>query len=107
MQEIFYFKKIFRDIETSTTKCVHLNGGIEFNKTCLTNGNFPKYRHNTYVYKYYKYCHNTIEIYLHHSVFYMYALYILLWQMWENLCKKITQFITQTQEISKTSHLKQ
>ena len=28
-----------------TKKCVHLNGAIEFNKTCPTNGIFPKYCH--------------------------------------------------------------
>ena len=38
-------KKIFRNIEKATKKCVRLNGAIEFNKTCLTNGIFPKYCH--------------------------------------------------------------
>ena len=43
MKEIYHFKKIFRDMEKATNKCVHLNGAIEFNKTCLTNGIFPKF----------------------------------------------------------------
>ena len=43
LNEIHHFKKIFRDIEKATKKCVHLNGTIEFNKTCLTNGIFLKY----------------------------------------------------------------
>ena len=38
-----HYKKIFRDIEKATKKCVHLNGAIKFNKTCLTNRIFPKY----------------------------------------------------------------
>ena len=41
--------KICRDIEKATKKCVHWNGAIEFNKTCLTNGIFPKYCH-IYIY---------------------------------------------------------
>ena len=45
INEIYLYKKIFRDIEKATKKCVHLNGAIEFNKTCLTNGIFPKYCH--------------------------------------------------------------
>ena len=48
INEIYLYKKIFRDIEKATIKCVHLNGAIEFNKTCLTNGMFPKY----YIYIY-------------------------------------------------------
>ena len=52
MQEIYQSKKIFLDIEKPTKKCVHrLNGAIEFNKTCLTNGIFPKYCH-IYIYFY-------------------------------------------------------
>ena len=43
MQEILKFKKNFWDMEISTKKCVHFNGAIEFNKTCLTNGIFYKY----------------------------------------------------------------
>ena len=35
----------FRDIELATKKCVHLNGAIEFNITCVTSGIFPKYCH--------------------------------------------------------------
>ena len=30
MNEIYHFKKIFRDIEKATKKCVHLNGTIEY-----------------------------------------------------------------------------
>ena len=41
MNVIYHFKKIFRDIEKATKKSVHLNGAIEFNKTCLTNEIFP------------------------------------------------------------------
>ena len=33
MNEIYHFKKIFRDIEKATKKCVHLKVAIEFNKT--------------------------------------------------------------------------
>ena len=51
MNEIYHFKKIFWDIEKATKKCVHLNGAIEFNKTCLTNGIFTKYCH-IYIYIY-------------------------------------------------------
>ena len=40
MNEIYHFNKIFRDIEKGTKKCVHLNGAIECNKTCLSNGIF-------------------------------------------------------------------
>ena len=36
INEIYHLKK-FRDIENAIKKCVHLNGAIEFNKTCLTN----------------------------------------------------------------------
>ena len=42
MNEIYHFKNIFKDIEKATKKCVHLNGAIDFNKTCLPNGIFPK-----------------------------------------------------------------
>ena len=45
INEIYRYKKIFRDNEKATKKCVHLNGAIEFNKTCLTNGIFPQYCH--------------------------------------------------------------
>ena len=45
INEIYHFKKIFRNIEKNIKKCVHLNSAIEFNKTCLTNGIFPKYCH--------------------------------------------------------------
>ena len=41
--EIYHFNKIFRNIEKATKKFVHLNGAIEFNKTCLTNGIFQYY----------------------------------------------------------------
>ena len=30
MNEIYHIKKIFRDIEKPTKKCVHLNGAIEY-----------------------------------------------------------------------------
>ena len=42
MNEIYHFKNIFKDIEKYTKKGVHLNGAIDFNKTCLPNGIFPK-----------------------------------------------------------------
>ena len=45
MKELYQFKKIFRDLEISTNKCVHLNVDLEFNKTFQTNGIFPKYYH--------------------------------------------------------------
>ena len=45
INEIYHFKKIFRDIEKAIKNCVLLNGAIEFNKTYLTNGIFPKYCH--------------------------------------------------------------
>ena len=51
MNEIYLYKKIFRDIVKATKNWVHLNGAIEFNKTCLTNLIFPKYCH-TYIYIY-------------------------------------------------------
>ena len=43
INEIYHFKKIFRNIEKATKKYVHLKGAIEFSKTCLTDGIFPKY----------------------------------------------------------------
>ena len=49
MNEIFHFKKIFRDFEKATKKCGHLNGAVEFNKPSLTNGIFSKYCH-IYIY---------------------------------------------------------
>ena len=49
--EIYRYKKIFRDTEKATKKFVHLNGAMKFNKTCLTNGIFPKYCH-IYIYAY-------------------------------------------------------
>ena len=49
INETYLWKKIFRDIEKATKKCFHLNGAIEFNKTCLTNGIFPMYCH-IYIY---------------------------------------------------------
>ena len=30
INEIYHFKKIFRDIEKATKKCVHLNGAIKY-----------------------------------------------------------------------------
>ena len=30
MNEIYHFKKIFRDIEKATKMCVHLNGAIKY-----------------------------------------------------------------------------
>ena len=44
-------RRKYLDIEKATKKCVHLNGAIEFNKTCLTSGIFPKYSH-IYIYIY-------------------------------------------------------
>ena len=49
--DIYRYKKIFRDTEKATKKFVHLNGAMKFNKTCLTNGIFPKYCH-IYIYAY-------------------------------------------------------
>ena len=37
IDEIYLYKKIFRDSEKATKKCVHLNDAIEFNKTCMPN----------------------------------------------------------------------
>ena len=48
INEIYHFKKIFRNIEKPIKKCVHLNSATEFNKTCLTNEIFPKYCHINY-----------------------------------------------------------
>ena len=35
MNEIYHFKKIFRNIEKATKKCGHLNGAIENIFICL------------------------------------------------------------------------
>ena len=54
-QQVYEFKKLFRDIEKLTIKCVHLKCGIEYNQTCLNNGIFLKYCHiyiHIYVYIY-------------------------------------------------------
>ena len=51
MNEIYHIRKIIGDIQITTKKCVHLNGAIEFNKNCLTNGIFPKSRYcHIYIY---------------------------------------------------------
>ena len=49
-QQVYEFRKLFRDIEKITIKCVHLKCGIEYNQT-LNNGIFPKYC-NMYIYTY-------------------------------------------------------
>ena len=41
------YKKVFRDIEKLSKKCVHLKCDIDCNKTCLNNGVFLK---NIYIY---------------------------------------------------------
>ena len=51
INEIYHFKKILKDIEKATKKCVHVNGAIEFNKTCLTNGIFPKFYYSWHLTK--------------------------------------------------------
>ena len=50
INKIYRYKKIFRDIEKATKKCVHLNGAIEFNKTCLTNGIYIYIYISIYIY---------------------------------------------------------
>ena len=57
INEIYRYKKIFRDIEKATKKCVYLNGAIEFNKTCLTNGTNGSSHISIHIYIYkYKCC---------------------------------------------------
>ena len=49
IQNMSKYKKVFRDIEKLRKKCVHLNCDIDFNETCLNNGDFHKYCH-IYIY---------------------------------------------------------
>ena len=49
IHDIYEFKKYFRHIKKLTLRCVHLKNAVEFNETCLNNGNFPKYCH-IYIY---------------------------------------------------------
>ena len=70
MNEIYHFKKRIRHIEKATKKCVRLNGAIECNKTCITNGVFPKYSHICI----YIYLENVFIIYSRY--FPMYIVYI-------------------------------
>ena len=43
IQNMCEYKKVFRDIEKLSKKCVHLKCDIDFTETCLYNGVFPKY----------------------------------------------------------------
>ena len=51
IQNMFEYKKVFREIEKPSKKCVHLKCDIDFNETCLNNGVIPKYCH-IYIYIY-------------------------------------------------------
>ena len=46
IQNMYEYKKVFRDIEKLSKKCLHLKCDIDFNETCLNNGvslNIPVY----------------------------------------------------------------
>ena len=42
---MYEYKKVFRDIEKLSKKCIHLKCDIDFNESCFNNGVFPKYCH--------------------------------------------------------------
>ena len=44
INEIYRYKKIFRDIEKATKKCVHLNGAIEYAYICENNSSISQSR---------------------------------------------------------------
>ena len=45
IHDIYEFKKLFRNIDKLTLKCVHMKNAVEFNQTCLNNGIFPNCCH--------------------------------------------------------------